>query len=474
MGIVGSLKSARGGADANRILDRPLQPLSRSLLRVAAGLSLLLIAVVLNALLHSSEDPLNPIAEAAARTQHAPGARMTIVAVYSSPASTRTITATGDGVYNAQSGRSRVELEVPSELSSERIVTVGNERSYYLRSPRIAEGLPPGRPWMEVQPWLGRSASSALASHGTGSELEMLRAVGEGIESLGQATVRGVSTERYRGTVSLARYADLLSREGKADSATLYRRLATKMPGPIPVEAWIDQRGMLRRYRTVMTLSEPGHPPIEVDMRFDLYDFGIAPKISLPDSQEVFDTTPIVKAELHLLGNGSSNLPQPSGPALPAARFNREASTICRQAKQRLRGLKRKEPSVVAAAKADAARARAHGASPQQALRVYGVAAGRYFNPVLRLGSRLVRQLGRLASPAGKADTYRRFVSATALSVERVEAISRALEAGDLALAKRLINRPRSGDHRSDRLAAQLGLHACVGGAGASPAARGS
>ena len=49
-------------------------PLSRRLLQLAGLLSLLLIAVVVNYLLHDGSDAINPIAEAAKRTAAMPGA----------------------------------------------------------------------------------------------------------------------------------------------------------------------------------------------------------------------------------------------------------------------------------------------------------------------------------------------------------------------------------------------------------------
>lgn len=72
---------------ASRIFgEEPLEPLSRRLLQVAGVLSVLLIAVVANAFLHSGENPLNPMAAAAEQTQSEPGARFTTKALYSSAA----------------------------------------------------------------------------------------------------------------------------------------------------------------------------------------------------------------------------------------------------------------------------------------------------------------------------------------------------------------------------------------------------
>src|SRR5262245_48837157 len=63
-----------------------LDPLSRRLLKAAVALSALLILVVALAWLHGSDaTSLNPIAEAAARTQEQPGSRIAMRGIYSLP-----------------------------------------------------------------------------------------------------------------------------------------------------------------------------------------------------------------------------------------------------------------------------------------------------------------------------------------------------------------------------------------------------
>ena len=60
-----------------------LDPLSQRLLKVTAGLSALLILVVAFAWLHGSDEAsLNPIAEAATRTQEQPGSRIAMRGIH--------------------------------------------------------------------------------------------------------------------------------------------------------------------------------------------------------------------------------------------------------------------------------------------------------------------------------------------------------------------------------------------------------
>ena len=89
-----------------------LDPFSQRLLKVAAGLSALLILVVAFAWLHGSDaTSLNPIAEGAVRTQEQPGSRIAMRGIYSLP-DDKSMTMHGSGVYNAQTGRSRLAMEL--------------------------------------------------------------------------------------------------------------------------------------------------------------------------------------------------------------------------------------------------------------------------------------------------------------------------------------------------------------------------
>lgn len=425
---------------------------------------MLLIAVVANSLLHSKGNPLNPIAEAATRTERAPGARMAVVAVYSSPASSRTVTATGSGAYNAATGRSRFKLEIPSGLGTERIVGVGDERMIYTHSTRIAEGLPPGKSWLGVAPWLGHDQSEALAGRGTGAELEMLRAVGDGVESLGPEQVRGTPTQRYRGTISFRHYAALLRGEGKAELASEYESVARLMSAPVSVEVWIDERGLVRSERTTMTLpSAAGRAPITMDMRIDLFDFGAQPKISLPPAGEVFDTTPIMKAELHLLeGPSAARFLAPAGPALSAGRFRAKARAICREMGDQARPLTRASAPLMRRFQAAVAEVKAGEASLQTLIDAYRAVAAKLYEPGMRITAQALRKLGRLSPPPSLATRFDSFVRLSTTSRERLLAGMREIEAGELRSGAARSKENHGTARRARRLAGQLGLGACA------------
>ena len=292
----------------------PLDPLSRRLLQIAAVLSVLLVAIVVDAWLEAGAgNPLNPIAQAAERTERAAGARLTFEAIYSSPATTRRVVMHGHGVYNGQTGRSRATMTIPESLQSIEMEAVGDQQGVFLRSSLISEGLPPGKKWMGIEPLLGQTSETAFGgSSNPSSQLEMLESVGADVESVGHQDVQGMPTTRYRGSFYLRGFAGFLDREGKRQAAREYEQLAKQMPSKFGVEVWIDGEGLVRQSRMVMTIpTTAAQPTISMDMRVDYSDFGITPTVRLPNPNYVFDATPLARAQLHLL-DGSSAYSDPA------------------------------------------------------------------------------------------------------------------------------------------------------------------
>lgn len=283
----------RASAGARLFGEEPLEPLSRRLLQGAGFLSLLLIAVVANSFLNSEVSPLNPMAVAAERTQGEPGARFTMKATYTSSALPQPMVAHGRGAYNAETGLSKMtmEMNVPS-VGPMSFEAVGNDVDVYMRGSAISEELPDGKEWLKMQPTLGHSQEELMVGSDAGDSLQILGAVGDGVTELGQEKVRGVPTSRYRAAVELDDVVELYRSEGKDDLADDYEQVAAVITSPLTIEASIDARDIVRRFRMVMTIpTEPGQPALTMDMRMDLFGFGARPEVQLPDSSKVFDAS---------------------------------------------------------------------------------------------------------------------------------------------------------------------------------------
>ncbi|MEZ5078565.1 MAG: hypothetical protein R2725_14105 [Solirubrobacterales bacterium] len=440
-----------------------LAPLPRRLLGVAALLALLLVAVAVNGALHGGEGggtgADGDVAAAVARTQQTGGGRITMVATYSSPGSERTIRARGHGVYNERTNRSRVAIEIRSGLGSTRLVAVGDGSFVFVRSAEISRELPGRRTWLGTQQWMGgRSDTAAIGGNGGAQGLEMLEAIGGETESVGEATVRGVSAERFRGTITMAAYAAALRAAGKRKEARVYGEVAEQVTEPLTVEAWVWPDGLVRRLRTKMTIDgAAGGRGLTMDMVVDLHDLGIAPKIPLPRAGKVFDTTPITRAELDLI-DGTASLPRtPSGgPALSAATLRDRANGICALMSREAEGLLDSE----ALKQLEGLGPDSDLADAEAAFRAYG---NQVLLPIVRIADRALGQLAELTPPPRLRTTYRRFLRTWSASDEAYEALGRALQLGKIGTVEKVEATADRISEENDELARQLGLHACAG-----------
>jgi hypothetical protein len=433
------------------------------LLWVAGLLGVLLIGVVVNAILNSSGP--NPVAAAAERTAAMPGARIALDVRYDIEGESETIDGHGGGAYNTRTGRSRAYLALP--ISGETVTThsVGDERSVFLRGPTLAPGLPPGKKWTRIESLLGHFTVTAFSTNGSPeSAIEALKAVGDDIERLGQEMVRGDPTTHYRGTIELSREAQVLSESGKDALAKKVERLAEQSPDPIPLEAWIDQRGLARKIRIVEPLPEAtGGSMLTMDLTMELFDFGVEPKIELPAPGTVLDYTPVARAELQMLnGEANADLIAATPPALQESAFRRRGLAICAD-------IRAEVESVSGAARKALGRIQP-GVDPSQLSPLESLATARQWSahftePIARLEKRILKPLATLGPPSKVAAAYRELLQRFAIDAEVREAQARALQAGAFAIYTQLEEEFFTGDGPEEgALLRRVGLGSCLKG----------
>lgn len=285
----------------------PPSRLVRWCLGLAGLLALALIGVVVNYLAHGGTEELNPVAEAAEKTGTLPGGRLKLEVTYAVAGSSRSVSGTGGGVFDARSSRARVTLTEPgADGSPLRVQSVGDNRKIFIRSRVLAAELPAGKQWLGMEPLLGHDPSAAFgASGGAEGSLDMLKAVGGEVEKVGEETLRGGPTTRYKARLELSKAAQLLSEDGEAALAHEYSQFAEKVPAPIPVEVWIDETGLVRRFRMVEPLPSESGPTVTMDMRMEFFDFAAHPGIAFPPAGQVLDYTPVLRAELGMTNGGN-------------------------------------------------------------------------------------------------------------------------------------------------------------------------
>jgi hypothetical protein len=441
-------------------------PLSRRCLQLAGLLSVLLIAVFVNYLLHGGGDELNPVAEAAQRTAAMPGARLKMEITYSVEGSSRSFVATGDGVYNARTGRTDAQLtmSIPGGESMW-IEALGDDRTVYTRSTALESVLPPGKLWLGMEPLLGHDPQDALGTGpGTQGTIEMLKAAGGDVESLDHQIVSGHRTTRYKATIDPSHVAAIFAEQGEATLAKEYEELAERAPDSIPVEVWVDDHGLARLIRMVQQLpTVSGGPTLTMDSRIEFSDFGIHPKVPLPPRHRVLDYTPVLRAELGLMDGaifGPLRPPAGAEPLSPAT-FRRRAGAICRRANGEANARLHEEHRLTRPFKSlDRSAVEAGEAKPL--LR----AMGRWIEgPIYRLGRRAILRLAALAPPRRYASDYRRYLRLDAQAAEWALAEARAYQLGAFKVPGADADRfkAQEGQRKSERkrLVATLGIPVC-------------
>jgi hypothetical protein len=133
------------------------------------------------------------------------------------------------------------------------VVVDGSNLSHvveYMKLPVFSTLLPSAKPWLKVDlSELGKvkgiDFGQLLQSAGTqdpSQALQALQAIAN-VKEVGKAQVDGVDTTEYSGTVDPQKVAALLPKS--AGLGRVFKQLGTK---PIPVSAWIDGGGYIRKF----------------------------------------------------------------------------------------------------------------------------------------------------------------------------------------------------------------------------------
>jgi hypothetical protein len=161
----------------------------------------------------------------------------------------------------------------------------------YVSSPLLSGHLPGGARWVKVD--VGRVGQglgldpSSLASGGLdpAQYLQTLRAAGATPTVVGHEPVRGVETTRYRAEIDLQKLA-----QQQGGGAKVHEALAQIGVSQLPVEAWVDAQGRVRRVAIAL------HPTVQgqgagVRIVTEYFGFGPTPVVTPPPPSEVFDVT---------------------------------------------------------------------------------------------------------------------------------------------------------------------------------------
>lgn len=177
---------------------------------------------------------------------------------------------------------------------------VFNGANFYIKLPAAVSGEIPGsKPWLEFNlgglarvagiPGLSALASESSSLNDPGQYLDYLRAAASGtVKDLGQATVNGVQTTQYHAEIDLSKLADAVPASSRSSVQQLVAQLEKRFSaGKMPVDAWIDGSGRIRRMAMAYSLQVPNTGQTStVAMVMDFGDYGPQPKPAIPPASE--------------------------------------------------------------------------------------------------------------------------------------------------------------------------------------------
>jgi hypothetical protein len=291
---------------------------------IAAALALVLM------LFASAGTPVNdPIAQAATLSSSAPGYRMHLGMVMTSPVLPAPITASGSAVVDLRDHAASMTVAIDLEQIPQAAQALGSSTLQmgmvldgyvlYMKLPRAVAAAVPG---LAAKPWLkldlaklsGLPGLSSLSNDPTMSDptrmLQYLRAASDSVSKEGSQIVDGLETTHYRAELSLDRLAgNLPAAERTQIQGELSKLQQVTNTHDFAVDVWIDGRHLVRRMVMNLSLHSPSGPTIDETVTADFTGYGPQPRPSIPSSDQVQDVSSLASGGLTSAGGGST----PSG-----------------------------------------------------------------------------------------------------------------------------------------------------------------
>jgi hypothetical protein len=167
----------------------------------------------------------------------------------------------------------------------------------YMKLPVFSTLLPSARPWLKVDlselgKLKGVDFGQLLQSAGTqdpSQALQALQAIAN-VKEVGKAKVGGVDTTEYSGTVDPQKVAALLPKS--AGLGQVLKQLGTKS---IPVSAWIDGDGYIRKFEESFSMPATSTGRVDMKLAATFSDFGTPVSITIPPAEQTTDILQLMK-----------------------------------------------------------------------------------------------------------------------------------------------------------------------------------
>ena len=260
------------------------------------------------------------LARAASTSAEASSGRFSFALEASMPGAEETFSFSGEGAFDVASERASFSVDMSSfaallgglltglgaaagadapdfdEPDGWRIDAIRDGSTRYVRFPALAGKLPEGKAWIRSE---DGAAASDLEGLGQLTEvdprelLEILREVSGDVETVGTETVRGAETTHYRATLDATSATASVPEADREDFRALADKLLSQSGlSEIPLDVWIDDDGLLRKFQLDVSATQPGaSEPSRAALTFEIWDVGRPVAIEVPPASGVVDAS---------------------------------------------------------------------------------------------------------------------------------------------------------------------------------------
>jgi hypothetical protein len=258
------------------------------------------------------ESALKAVTQAAAEVQDAETFRMsfsmTMSGIPNAPSGSITIAGRGAFDYRRQAGR--MTMDMGSMLGSlappgsARVDVILDGFVMYMRMPFLTRLIPGGRPWIKMDlEEVGRQAGvdlAALSQVGQSDPtqyLTYLSGASEDVREVGRQSIGGVATTHYHAELDLGKAIE------QAPAAVRERARASieqvedmLVDGTMPVDVWIDWRGLPRRMSSSYEMKVPdSEETLDVRYSLEISDYGTRVRVKPPPESQVTDLVQLLQ-----------------------------------------------------------------------------------------------------------------------------------------------------------------------------------
>lgn len=237
----------------------------------------------------SAKSPAQVVQATNGKTSKAGSAQVKVVTTASSGGSSETVE--GAGVMDFGDGKSRIELGQEGQRIEQRIV----DKVLYQKPPKGSGGLPAGKAWMKID--LKRLQDAGGSGGGGVSDpadsFAYTKSLSEkDVKKVGQEQVGGVKTTHYRVAVDVDKLA-----KGSPEQRKMLRQ---QLGDSLPMDLWIDGKGLTRRQQMVLSMTGEGGggtskasagEKVKAKVVMDFSDFGTDVAVEAPEASDTVDMT---------------------------------------------------------------------------------------------------------------------------------------------------------------------------------------